>query len=88
MKLKNMIFVNLDRMMKLKTNKTSKKGQDQKIKIKRIRIEVKTPIAKTVKLYFLGEEIEKKEKQAHPVTNRTTIKDMYCTIKKRTQRRF
>jgi len=49
--------------MKLKINKTSTKRLDQKYKIKIIRTEVKILITKRVKLYFSGDEKEKKEKK-------------------------
>jgi hypothetical protein len=43
-------MINWDWRIKLKINKISKKGQEQKLKIKIIRTEVKIPITKKVKL--------------------------------------
>jgi len=73
-------------MMKLKTNKTFTKNQEQKLKIKRIRTGVEIPtIKKDQTGIFKGEDRKEEKHKALPMTNHSTTTNMQRLQKKRTQ---
>jgi hypothetical protein len=52
--LKNIVYEKLELKIKLKINKTLRKWQRTKTKIKRTRMKVEIPVIKRTKLYFLS----------------------------------
>jgi len=68
----------------LKKNKTFTKGQEQKLKIKRITSKFEIATTKSTKLYFSGEERGKKNKKDPPAINSHTTADIHHTNRKRT----